>query len=63
MQRIMNEAREMSNNTENGVITVMLREVALEAAKDPEELDNYELIMLDNNEATMKKRDIKKLSK
>ena len=53
MQNIMLDTRLNMNETEKGVITVMLRDAAMLASQEPTQLNSFELNVLGNNEASV----------
>lgn len=56
MQTIMQETRTNMNNSENGVITVMLRDAAMVASEEPSQLYSFEVSVLNKDEASIQKK-------
>lgn len=56
MQKIMIDTRTNTNNQQDGVITVMLRDAAMIASQDPTQLETLEINILGNNEASVQKK-------
>lgn len=56
MQTIMQETRTNMNNSENGVITVMLRDAAMVASEEPSQLYSFEVSILSKDEASIQKK-------
>lgn len=54
-QKILTETRSKSNNNQNGVITIMLRDAAMTASENPYSLDEYEIDIINENEISIKK--------
>ena len=55
LQDILKNTRENIKNEENGVVTVMLRDAAMQAAQDPTRLYELEVNVVGDNEAVVKK--------
>ena len=56
MQKIMQDTRTNMNNSENGVITVMLRDAAMVVSEDPSQLYSFEVNALSKDEASIQKK-------
>lgn len=56
MQTIMQETRTNMNSSENGVITVMLRDAAMVASEEPSQLYSFEVRVLSKDEASIQKK-------
>lgn len=56
MQSVMLNARVNMNNQGNGVLTIMLRDAAMAVAKDPAQLDSFEVNVLGQDEAQVQKK-------
>lgn len=55
LQNVMDNVREKTTTTD-GIVTVMLRDAAMIAAENPENLNDLELNILNNHEAIIKKK-------
>ena len=56
IQKIMIDTRTNTNNQQNGVITVMLRDAAITASQNPSELESLEINVLENDEVLVKRK-------
>ena len=56
IQKVMIDTRINTNNQQNGVITVMLRDAAMVASQEPIQLNAFEINVLGNNEILIKKK-------
>lgn len=56
MQQVMQNARLGINKNENGVITIMLRDAAIAASQDPNQLETLEMNILGKDEAVIQKK-------
>ena len=52
----MIDTRTNTNNQQNGVITVMLRDAAITASQNPSELESLEINVLENDEVLVKRK-------
>lgn len=56
MQQVMQNARLSIINSENGIITIMLRDAAMVASQNPEQLKDLEIKILGNDEGIVYKK-------
>ena len=59
MQQVMQNTRSSVINSENGIITIMLRDAAMIASQNPEQLKDLEVNILGKDEAVVQKKLVK----